>query len=822
MKRILSVLLCICMLLGLWACNPDGGETTAPRESTETAALTEETEPVSLATLPNPAEALSEESILEYPQLGDYQESVLLANVPGQGALVLLSARSDGTLDYIFCNSLDQDARGIQTMVEAGFQYYTISPEGEAVKQPSDWMDQLDQALTAGRAEVPYDDAGWYLVFSAWEGRILIRATLWGGQEHQCTMVYQVQDNQLTQLPFSLRHELDGKPVVISSDYIGSIYAFEHQYLMSSDSFFCFSYDGELVHSLGKKHDSLWSVFGYGGESVWFADAAQSRLTLMNINDFSVLEEYPIERGDVACHTATTDGESLYLLKRNFGESMYQLFRFDENGQETVISSPDVYAFGNPTAQPLRMAAVPGGDFYIWYGESGRGILRRYHYNPQGKQEHEIVTVYALEDNQTVRTAVSLWNRTHTDAVIQYTIATQEIAGTALTLEDAVTQLNTQLVNGEGPDILILDGLPVDSMIDKGFLHPLSDLDTTGVYPKLLERFTADGNLYAVPGKMTPYLLGRAVEGTQPVSSLEEFADAIIAATEQLDCSYAAIMGDSPLNKEGEPSHSWDQSQKALYYITYPDELFDLWYPAWCDAIWESGSFHPEVYQELLTQTGRLSEHYSLQTIDQMLTVYEESDKTGLTKTGYTIVNATDANNNDAGTYLYCLAATNYVGMHNFLPRSDPQFPGSAPSVDCEIIGIPGPDGTGATIPTAIAALREGGNAQAGVEFLQLLLSDEVQLGLVGDSYSRDGYPVKWSCTPALLEDMEQECDNTFHIQNDFRATLSALRPVILEDVTYNAAKEAALRYYEGKLTAQEAADQVAEATAIYLAEHRQ
>ena len=92
----------------------------------------------------------------------------------------------------------------------------------------------------------------------------------------------------------------------------------------------------------------------------------------------------------------------------------------------------------------------------------------------------------------------------------------------------------------------------------------------------------------------------------------------------------------------------------------------------------------------------------------------------------------------------------------------------------------------------------------------------------MGDSYSRDGYPVKWSCTPALLEDMEQECDNTFHIQNDFRATLSALRPVILEDVTYNAAKEAALRYYEGKLTAQEAADQVAEATAIYLAEHRQ
>ena len=41
--------------------------------------------------------------------------------------------------------------------------------------------------------------------------------------------------------------------------------------------------------------------------------------------------------------------------------------------------------------------------------------------------------------------------------------------------EDAIDTLNTQLLNKEGPDLLLLDDLPVDSYIERGVLEDLTD-----------------------------------------------------------------------------------------------------------------------------------------------------------------------------------------------------------------------------------------------------------------------------------------------------------------------------------------------------------
>lgn len=811
MKRMISVVLWFCMLLSLWGCVPDAGTTEAGQGEVPVTTAPN-------ATIPVYAGPLSQESILASPQVGEYAESALLANVEGQDRVALLSVRSDGTVDYIFYSLPEESTEDlnsggdvcVRSLAESNFRYYTIDPEGQATLQPSDWMTQLDQILAEGLAESAYSDATWTLRFSACEDSILMLICLNNNGRRLKTALYRLQDHRLTELLLPAQSTSDGQTVMIPPNSVRHVYAIQDGFLFAAQSdgegnWYACSDDGTYVTQTPMEPDNLWGVMGVGGDTVWFTNAQRDRWTVVRTGDLEQSTVQPPDSTYVYCSATTPDGTAVYLLHGAYGSSRIQLSRFSEAGEELLIEDPSLYAFGSPGAVPDWMAVAPDGTFYSWTWESGRGVLRQYRYNPEGARQPQVRTVYSLEDNQTVQAAVTSWNRTHTDVIFQYVVAADTIADTALTLEDAVTQLNTQLFNGEGPDVLILDGLPADSLMDKGFLHPLSGLDTAGVYPKLLERFTADGNLYAIPAKMTPYLLGRQTEKTEAIDSLEAFADFVESATEKLDCSYMA--------------GSDDWCAKALYYINFSDQVFDLWYPAWSEAIWAEGRFQPEVYQEFLTQTDRLVEYYSLKTIDELLTVCEESSKTGLTKTEYQIVNATDTNSHRTGSYPFCLAATDYVGLRNFCV--DPKI-GSLRTIPCEIVGIPGPDGVGATVPTCIAALREGADAEAGTAFLQLLLSDEIQLGSGNFGiFSSDGYPVKWSCTPALLQVTEETQNQKFDLANDFQAVLSQLRPVILYELPYNAAKEAALRFYEGALTAQEAADQVSAATTVYLAEQR-
>src|SRR5699024_8541890 len=109
----------------------------------------------------------------------------------------------------------------------------------------------------------------------------------------------------------------------------------------------------------------------------------------------------------------------------------------------------------------------------------------------------------------------------HPELEVRYEVGMQE----GLEKEDVIKQLNTRLLAGEAPDVLILDGLPVDSMVEQGLLTDLSSLvDTEGLYPaaRAGER---DGKLWYVAGRMKlPLLLGA---GYEPPESLDQLAQAV-------------------------------------------------------------------------------------------------------------------------------------------------------------------------------------------------------------------------------------------------------------------------------------------------------
>ena len=75
----------------------------------------------------------------------------------------------------------------------------------------------------------------------------------------------------------------------------------------------------------------------------------------------------------------------------------------------------------------------------------------------------------------------------------------------AVTTSDAIRTLNTEVMGGNGPDILLMDGLPVNSYVEKGLLADVSDtvnplISDGKLFDKIAQTYKGDdGKIYAVP-----------------------------------------------------------------------------------------------------------------------------------------------------------------------------------------------------------------------------------------------------------------------------------------------------------------------------------
>ena len=84
------------------------------------------------------------------------------------------------------------------------------------------------------------------------------------------------------------------------------------------------------------------------------------------------------------------------------------------------------------------------------------------------------LTIFSLEESALIRQTIAAWNTLHPEVRVEYTVGLTSTEGTAATREDVVRQLNTRLLAGDGPDLLILDGLSADFMIRQGLLTDLT------------------------------------------------------------------------------------------------------------------------------------------------------------------------------------------------------------------------------------------------------------------------------------------------------------------------------------------------------------
>ena len=204
------------------------------------------------------------------------------------------------------------------------------------------------------------------------------------------------------------------------------------------------------------------------------------------------------------------------------------------NDTQEVIMDGSLGAMGSTVNQVMGAVRGNEDDFYILYYQQKAGThsLKRYVYDPEAAAVPETtLQVFGLSDSDTVREAAIGFQKKHPDVKVEFTTSGKQ-AGEVTS--DDIRTLNTELLSGNGADVLLLDGLPMNAYIEKGILADLSEtagkIMEADTYLEDILKNTAqkDGKLYGLPIKFgVPILYGNedAKKALESFDSLKAFLE---------------------------------------------------------------------------------------------------------------------------------------------------------------------------------------------------------------------------------------------------------------------------------------------------------
>ena len=188
------------------------------------------------------------------------------------------------------------------------------------------------------------------------------------------------------------------------------------------------------------------------------------------------------------------------------------------NGGLCGLSDPS-----NPVSVMMR---TTNDGFMAAYSE---GKISSFTYDPDvPSTPSQTLSAYSLTESDVLRQAITRYQEANPDVYVEYRVGLSEEGGA--TKEDAIKKLNTEIMAGKGPDLLVLDGLPTDSYREKGVLLDISpylaELETKeSLLANIKESFTEDGKITMIPAAVTLPMYYTVQENMTDVSDLSALAD---------------------------------------------------------------------------------------------------------------------------------------------------------------------------------------------------------------------------------------------------------------------------------------------------------
>ena len=505
------------------------------------------------------------------------------------------------------------------------------------------------------------------------------------------------------------------------------------------------------------------------------------------------------EVGSLNTDCSTENGYALAAV----GEDWYQISSDgisrmqDGNDIEEIIMDGNSGAMGSPLNTVNGMVPMGDGEFLALYSQTDSGAYSLEHYvydEDVPSVPEQTLTVFGLTKSDTVQQAITQFQKANPDVQVEFSSLGK--AGNEVTTEDIRT-LNTELLSGNGADVLLLDGLPADSYIEKGMLEDLTNLygeiaDSADYLETIMENTVqSDGKIYGLPVKFSVPLMFGNQDTEQALESLD---------------SLAAYLEENPDADVFGPAKS--SYIRDMLFILYQDEVMG-----------EDGKIDTQALEKLLLTVEKIAENSG-----------EEGDVSYLAEDSVGLASPFAANEDglDVMSNADAVGTTDVASLSSMMvPYAVMRQEGLEPET---VRNMYHPLGT-------VGINSASGQKELAEEFVKYLFSDEIQSAAL-----IDGFPVLLSALDGKIQEaaaasgnfaasvavagedgIDTELTASYPEEEEVRAFTELCRtldtPMEQNRIVWNIYQEEADSFMEGSAGADEAAKNIAQKVDNYLAE---
>lgn len=354
-------------------------------------------------------------------------------------------------------------------------------------------------------------------------------------------------------------------------------------------------------------------------------------------------------------------------------------------------------SLGDPTFFPAAVTGKPDNSFYVFGTLSGGdGALYRYTYDPNmptvpGTQ----LRLYTLYEDERLRQMVSQYQKAHQDVAITLEVGLTGEDG--MTEADAIRALNTQILAGKGPDLIRLDGMNLDTFLDKGLLIDLTPALKEPLLEQVSHCYAQNGQVCALP---TSFVLP-AIYGPGHIVSQIHDLDSLVAALQQ--------------------AKQENTTTRTVISGVLPVMIADIFYDS-CSAAWvqEDGSLDQEKLTQFyaaMQQVYAVDADYRQENAEMLAqwaaegVDYTPGEYTGLSGAMMTLM----------GAQIVCAGTLEGMTGWEYVLAGDEQLEGyeTAPiSLQCSGVFLP---------KRIMGVLNTSANQQAALDFITYMVGKEGQ-----------------------------------------------------------------------------------------------
>ena len=460
-------------------------------------------------------------------------------------------------------------------------------------------------------------------------------------------------------------------------------------------------------------------------------------------------------------------------------------------GEQTALSNSGAIFYGVYMQDETHLFVA---------GNNGmEGALYSYTYDADASANlNQELNIYALQDSDTLRQAVNIFRQEYADIYVNLEIGMTDDNG--VMLEDALKTLSTDILAGNGPDVLILDGMPVDSYVEKGILTDICDVvdevkASDGLVDSIVKDSTKDGKIYAIPTRFLVSFITSDQQTVDAGKSTQALADRIETLAKDKSTTYVV-------------------QQKMAEEL-----LLDFYNVDSKNWVKEDGSLDETKVSDYLTQVKRIYDVDDHSDIESYGNFFESGMCDGYR---YGTLDSMDL-----------FTETCKVEFGTIADVEDFQLMLSAGSTDGAVYGALSNGGISTYVPFLQAGVVSGGNEDAGKAFVKTLLGKEAGASSngipVNEAALKDQINALMGRTETSMSFNRDGSDKMYTIEyrsmtqeeaDAILAQLEAVEQSALTDRTIqNLVIEQGTSYVKGEKNLEETVNEITKKVNLYLAE---